>query len=105
MAGRLENEKELEPNIERWTKQATPHQVMRTLQSFGVPAGAVQNAEDIYYDLQLRSDGAVMEQELPRMGCVEFAAVPQSLSASRSDWGSTDLPTVILKPFLPPGID
>lgn len=81
---RLENVEELDHNIERWTRQYTPHQVMRTLQYFGVAAGAAQNGEDLYYDLQLRARGFMMEQDLPRLGSITFAGVPFRLSAGQA---------------------
>ncbi|MBI4295882.1 MAG: CoA transferase [Chloroflexi bacterium] len=84
MASRVKNVDELDQDIERWTRQHTPHQVMKILQSFGVAAGAVQNGEDLYYDLQLRARGAMMEQDIPRVGRVTFAAVPQLLSTGQS---------------------
>lgn len=83
MESRLKNVDELDQNIERWTGQYTPHQVMRILQSFGVAAGAVQNGEELYYDLQLRARGFMMEQELPRLGRVTFAGVPLRLPAGQ----------------------
>lgn len=84
MESRLENVDELDQNIKRWTRQYTPHQVMRILQYFGVPAGAVQNGEDLYYDLQLRARGFMIEQDLPRLGSITFAGIPLRLSAGQA---------------------
>ena len=84
MESRLKNVDELDQNIERWTRQYTPHQVMRTLQYFGVAAGAVQNGEDLYYDLQLRARGFMIEQDLPRLGSITFAGIPLRLSAGQA---------------------
>jgi crotonobetainyl-CoA:carnitine CoA-transferase CaiB-like acyl-CoA transferase len=61
MESRLANVEELDSNVEAWTRQRTPHQVMRMLQSFGVPAGAVQNSEDLFFDLQLRARGHMVQ--------------------------------------------
>ncbi|MBI4296222.1 MAG: CoA transferase [Chloroflexi bacterium] len=80
MSSRLKNVDELDQNIGKWTKQHTPRQVMKILQSFGVAAGAIQNAENVYYDIQLRGGGSIIEQELPRMGSIEFSGVPRLLT-------------------------
>ncbi len=80
MDNRLRNREELDMNIEKWTQQYTPHQVMRILQDFGVAAGAVQTGEDLYHDIQLRSRGFVEEQELPLIGKVSYPGVPVHLS-------------------------
>ncbi len=81
MESRLRNAEELDRNIESWTCRKTKRQVMRLLQYYGVPAGAVQNQEDLYFDLQLRARGSIFEQDFPRLGAVEMAALPLHLSA------------------------
>jgi benzylsuccinate CoA-transferase BbsF subunit len=86
MESRLKNVDELDQNIERWTRQYSSHQVMRTLQYFGLAAGAVQTAEDLYYDLQLRERGYMIEQDLPRLGNITFAGVPLRLSAGQAPY-------------------
>jgi crotonobetainyl-CoA:carnitine CoA-transferase CaiB-like acyl-CoA transferase len=83
MTSRLQNVSELDKNIENWTRRYTPHQVMRILQSFGVAAGAVQNSEDVYYDLQLRARGYMIEKDLPLMGSTTFGGVPLRLSTGQ----------------------
>jgi len=50
---RKENEDELERIIETWTMNFTPYEVMQRLQSAGIAAGIVKNAEDIDADPQL----------------------------------------------------
>jgi crotonobetainyl-CoA:carnitine CoA-transferase CaiB-like acyl-CoA transferase len=82
MESRLKNVEELDRNIERWTIQYTPHQVMGIMQYFGIPAGAVQNSEDVYHDVQLRARNFMVEQELPRIGNVTCAGLPVHLSMS-----------------------
>jgi crotonobetainyl-CoA:carnitine CoA-transferase CaiB-like acyl-CoA transferase len=83
MAGRLKNVDELDENIRKWTGRHTPHQVMRILQLFGVAAGAVQNGEDLYYDLQLRFRG-LTEEELPRLGNITFPDIPLHFSEEQT---------------------
>ena len=82
-SGRLQNVDELDDNIENWTRQHTPHQAMRILQSFDIAAGAVQNGEDMYYDLQLRARGYMIEQNLPFLGNTTFGGVPLRLSSGQ----------------------
>jgi benzylsuccinate CoA-transferase BbsF subunit len=53
---RKENEDELEELISTWTINHTPREVMTMMQEAGVPAGIVQNAEDIVeYDPQVKA--------------------------------------------------
>ena len=83
METRLKNVDELDKNIETWTKQYTPHQVMRMLQSFGVAAGAVQNGEDLYFDLQLRARGHMVDVDAGRQGHITYDGPPIRLSAGQ----------------------
>ena len=83
MESRLKNVVELDKNIEGWTRQKTPHQVMRILQSFGVAAGAVQNSEDLFFDLQLRNRGHMVELEAGPRGKLTFDQPPIRLSAGQ----------------------
>jgi crotonobetainyl-CoA:carnitine CoA-transferase CaiB-like acyl-CoA transferase len=50
---RKENAEELDELLTQWTFQHTPEQVVNLLQEAGVPAGVVQNAEDLAKDPQL----------------------------------------------------
>ena len=80
MESRIRNADELDKNIEVWTRQHTPHQVMKILQSFGVAAGAVQNNEDLYYDLQLRARSHMIEIDAGELGNITFDSPPLHLS-------------------------
>ena len=80
MQCRLKNVDELDQNIQEWTSKRTKHQVMKILQYYGVAAGAVQNQEDLYFDLQLRQRGSVFQQDFPRLGTLDLAALPVHLS-------------------------
>ncbi len=79
MAARVAHCDELDTNVERWTREHTPHQVMGILQAFGIAAGAVQNGEDLFYDLQLRGSGFLVQQDLPGIGAVTFPGMPVHL--------------------------
>lgn len=82
---RLHNINELDKGIEDWTCQRTPHQVMKLLQAAGVAAGAVQNSEDMYYDLQLRNAGYMIDLEIGRQGRMTFDGPPLYLSAGQKN--------------------
>src|SRR3990172_1298943 len=83
MEARLQNVNELDENIGKWTRQYTPHQVMKILQSSGIAAGAVQNSEDLYFDLQLRSRGHMIEIDTGQNGIITFDGPPLQLSAGQ----------------------
>lgn len=50
---RKENEEELDDLLTQWTIQHTPEEVVNLLQEADIPAGIVQNAEDLWRDPQL----------------------------------------------------
>ena len=80
MEDRLKNADELDAWVESWTRQYTPHQVMKKLQAAGVAAGAVQDSENLYYDLQLRSRDHMLEMEVFPHGKITFDRPPVFLS-------------------------
>ncbi len=57
MAGRLENQDELDRYIEEWTCRHDHYDVMYILQKEGVPAGPVLDDRDAYHDAQLQCRG------------------------------------------------
>lgn len=57
LAGRKENEAELDRLLAEWTVQYGAHEVMRRLQEARVPAGAVQSQSDLWDDPQLKHRG------------------------------------------------
>ena len=80
MRDRLQNVEALDAGIEVWTSQKTPHQVMKLMQTAGVPAGAVQNSEDLYHDIQLRSMGYMTQVKVGNRGEMTFDGPPVFLS-------------------------
>jgi crotonobetainyl-CoA:carnitine CoA-transferase CaiB-like acyl-CoA transferase len=44
---RIEHADELDQQLGQWTEQHTPEEVVELLQKVGVPAGVVQDAEDL----------------------------------------------------------
>ena len=47
MSLRYKNRRELDSNIQNWTKDREAYQLMETLQQAGVPAGVVQSGDDL----------------------------------------------------------
>ncbi|MCP4577951.1 MAG: CoA transferase, partial [Deltaproteobacteria bacterium] len=60
--------RELDKLIGRWTSKNKPETVMRLLQDQGVPAGIVQNAEDLSNDPQLQARDFFIHLEHPIFG-------------------------------------
>ncbi|MCE2487071.1 MAG: CoA transferase [Desulfurellaceae bacterium] len=79
---RLDNQDELDRHIEAWTRQHTPHEVMRVLQQAGVAAGVVANAEDLDRDPQLRTRGYWAQVDSPDKGRAVLDGTPIKLSAT-----------------------
>ena len=79
---RLSHQDELDQHIENWTRQYTSHQVMHILQQAGVPAGAVQNAEDLLSDPHLRERRFVVSIDDPNTGPIEYPGPFVRLSAT-----------------------
>jgi crotonobetainyl-CoA:carnitine CoA-transferase CaiB-like acyl-CoA transferase len=73
---------ELDDRISAWTREQTPHQVMRQLQAVGVPAGVVQTAEDLWRDVHLRSRDYMVTLAHPELGMVEHPSVMIRLHAT-----------------------
>jgi crotonobetainyl-CoA:carnitine CoA-transferase CaiB-like acyl-CoA transferase len=51
---RKQNEDELDHLVEEWTKDYSAEEVMFIMQAAGVPAGVVQNCQDLFEDPQVR---------------------------------------------------
>ena len=83
--GRLANLDELNSRIGQWTSERTPHEAMRTLQKGGVPSGIVANAEDLYYDLNLRArDYVITIDHRPAFDVLEHPGTTIRLSETPS---------------------
>ena len=77
---RLENQDALDEFIGGWTQRFTPYQVMWKLQSVGVPAGVVQNGEQLYHDMHLRSRDFIQRIEHPGWRTLEHSGITVKLS-------------------------
>jgi len=54
LLARKENEGELDRLVEEWTTNYTPEEVMFIMQASAVPAGVVQNCQDLFEDPQVK---------------------------------------------------
>ena len=85
LEGRQANLDELNALIGQWTSERTPHEAMRTLQKGGVPAGIVANAEDLYYDINLRArDYVITIDHRPAFDVLEHPGATIRLSETPS---------------------
>lgn len=83
---RHENEDELEQLVGTWTISRTPQEVMRIMQDAGVPAGVVQDAEDIVdHDPQVKQRELFPRQQHPTLGECCFTRWPFILSKTPSE--------------------
>jgi benzylsuccinate CoA-transferase BbsF subunit len=81
-ADRVANRAALDELVSQWTRRFTAEEVMRRLQTAGVPAGVVQNAADLAGDPQLRARGFFTAMENPAPDTHLVDACPVRLSAS-----------------------
>lgn len=81
-ADRWTRHDELDERISAWTRDWTPHQLMRALQAVGVPAGAVQTAEDLWRDVHLRARDYTVMMAHPELGIVEHPGMTVGLHAT-----------------------
>jgi crotonobetainyl-CoA:carnitine CoA-transferase CaiB-like acyl-CoA transferase len=76
LEGRLKNMSELDEQIEKWTTRFSPEYIVDLLQKTGIPAGVVQNAEDLCKDPQLRARSFFVTVEHPVLGPTISDRVP-----------------------------
>jgi benzylsuccinate CoA-transferase BbsF subunit len=84
---RLAHRAELDKVIQEWCRARTTEEVMRQLQSSGVPAAVVQTGADLLKDPQLRhrdyfasfADSLIGPFEIPRAGIIFRAAAEEPL--------------------------
>ena len=62
----------MDEHISQWTADKSPQEVMRILQSAGVPAGVVQRSSDLLRDPQLAPRGFFRELEHSEVGKVPY---------------------------------
>ena len=83
MKSRFSNQTELDKNIESWTMNFTPHEIMEQLQAAGVPAGAIQTPpERVDKDPQLKSRGFLAHAEHAELGDTRVESIPMKMSST-----------------------
>jgi benzylsuccinate CoA-transferase BbsF subunit len=70
---RKKNEQELNQLVEEWTRERSAEDVMHLMQHYGVPAGVVNNGEDLDRDPQLKHSKYYSKRHHPVMGEVKYA--------------------------------
>jgi crotonobetainyl-CoA:carnitine CoA-transferase CaiB-like acyl-CoA transferase len=90
---RCENQDTLDEHVRAWTSLQDRYEATDLLQGRGVPAGAVQNAQDlIERDPQVASRGLFFELDHPVIGVADFEGTPITFSSIRQDnWRSAPL--------------
>lgn len=82
LAGRLAYQDALDRQVEEWTQQHAPEEVMRLLQQAGVAAGVVANGEDLDRDPQLRARAYWAHVQTPEGDEVVLDGTPVKLSVT-----------------------
>ena len=81
LLGRKENEEELDRLVQEWTMDRSPEEVMLLMQHAGVPAGVVQDSEDLLVsDPQLRTRGYYVYLEHSVTGRSAYDGIAYKLS-------------------------
>ncbi len=73
---RVRNAAVLDQLIESWTCDWDKHELMRTLQAVGVPAGAVLCAPEMLADPHLRARGFFASLHQPDVGIIDYPGAP-----------------------------
>ena len=68
MLSRWQNQDELDKHIEEWTSNLGHYEVMHILQEAGVPAAAVLNAKEIFFDKHVKERGFFEIVNHPEIG-------------------------------------
>lgn len=82
---RQKNEDKLEKLISEWTVNYDAEELMYKLQKAGVPAGLVENGEDIHKDPQLAHRHYLWELDHPEIGKHSYEAPPFILSKTPAE--------------------
>lgn len=85
LAARKAHEEELDAVIAGWTRERTPHEVMKTLQAAGVPAGVVSRLSDLFSDPQLAHRRTWRALPHPELGQFHYVAPPFILAETPAE--------------------
>jgi crotonobetainyl-CoA:carnitine CoA-transferase CaiB-like acyl-CoA transferase len=86
---RLTNQDELDTLITAWTIQLDHYEVMRVLQTAGVPCGPVLNGKELLTDPHLRERGFFVNINHPDTGTFPYAGSPIRLSRTPAEYHSS----------------
>ncbi len=89
LKSRKQNEVELNNLIEQWTIQHEAEEVMTLLQEAGVSAAIVQNAKDLYSDIQLRERDCFWVADHKELGRFTHLGQPSRLSKTPAQFYRT----------------
>lgn len=82
---RKDNEDELEELVAEWTKSHSAEEVMALMQTAGVPAGVVQNAQDLFErDPQLKEREFLVPLKHPVLGVISHPTPPHKLLKTKA---------------------
>jgi crotonobetainyl-CoA:carnitine CoA-transferase CaiB-like acyl-CoA transferase len=84
LTARKTHETELNHLIEQWTETREAEEVMKILQRAGVAAGVVQNAKDLYNDIQLKERECFWLANHKEMGEISYLGQPSRLSRTKA---------------------
>lgn len=79
---RAENDAFVRSQIEAWLADKTREEARETLSAYGVPAGSVYTAEDIFACPQVEARGMLVDVEDEEYGTYAFARTPMRLSST-----------------------
>ena len=89
---RQKNAEDLDRHLKQWTAEHTREEVVSLLQEAGIPAGAVQNAEDLAQDPQLKAREFFTPLEHPTLGRMMADRPPLKFEESlTTDWKAAPL--------------
>ena len=83
LAGRRAHLGQLDGLLSRWTGSRAARDVMLQLQGAGIPAGAVQDGQDLFEDPHLRARDFISVIEHPTLGSIPVAGIPLRISGLR----------------------
>jgi benzylsuccinate CoA-transferase BbsF subunit len=82
---RKTNEAILNDLISQWTVNHEPAEIMKLFQKAGVAAAVVQNAKDLYNDVQLKERECFWVSEHKEIGQISYLGQPSILSKTKSE--------------------
>ena len=92
LSKRKKQAEELDELLGQWTVKHTAEELVRLLQEAGVPAGVVQNAEDLAGDPQLRARDYFVQLEHPVLGSTISDASPiRFTDSTTANWKAAPL--------------